>query len=580
MNTIRTPWYNDVDKNCPLNNYPTPQFERKDWLCLNGIYDYAITEITDSLPVSYDGKIVVPFAVESEISGVQKKIDENHLLWYRRNIELDERFNSKRVILHFCAVDWQCSVYIDGVKIGEHTGGYNPFSFDITDYLSSNRFELTVKVFDPTDKGHQQRGKQVLSPAGFWYTSTTGIWQTVWCEPVEEERIEKLRIFPGDDLSSVSFDIKTTADGIINVKISDDTGVVFDGEYIKNSAIHFDNPKLWAPDSPFLYKVELSFKNDTVKSYFGLRKYSIEKDSDGMLRLFLNNKPLFQKGLLDQGYWPESQLTAPTDEAMIFDIEKVKSLGFNMLRKHIKRECDRWYYHCDRLGILVWQDMMSGAKALNPIYAGALPNINVHVSDKNYAAFNRNKKEWRDEFKKELFDLIDSLYNCVSICCWVPFNEGWGQFDAKEISNEIKKYDSSRFVDHASGWHDQGGCDFKSVHKYVVPVHAPTKFKTAGRPFVLSEYGGYQLRINDHCWSDDKIFGLYLKFKDIASLSCAYEKLHKKQIIPLIKKGLCASIYTQVSDVENELNGIYTYDRQVLKLDPSVIKKVNNLLSY
>lgn len=304
------------------------------------------------------------------------------------------------------------------------------------------------------------------------------------------------------------------------------------------------------------------------------------KDENGYSRLALNNKPYFQRGLLDQGYWPESGLTAPTDEAMIFDISEMKRLGFNMLRKHIKEEPLRWYYHCDRLGMLVWQDMMSGGKPLNLIYAGGLPNINVHVKDNQYKAFNRDKPEWRKEFEEELHGMIDNLYNSVSICCWVPFNEGWGQFDAKRIGEWIKSYDPSRFVDHASGWHDQHGPDFKSIHKYVFPVHAPTSRRTADRPIVLSEFGGYQNSVENHRWSEDKAFGLYLKFKDKDSLSKHYAALHEKQVIPLIKKGLCATVYTQVSDVENELNGIYTYDRKVLKIHEETLKDINSKLTF
>lgn len=580
MHDLKTPWYDKVNKECPLPEYPRPQFERKDWICLNGQYDYSILPESDDKPEKYEGKIIVPFAVESELSGVGRPLKSDERLWYHRKFKLNDSFTGKRTILHFSSVDWQCTVWINGKEAGSHTGGYNPFEFDITDLLAEGENDLVVKVYDPTDDGHQQRGKQALKPFGFWYTATSGIWQTVWLEPVSENRIDSVRLTPDIDKKVISVDAKLIGDGKLSATVYDGDKIIFDGEIDPKAEISIPEPKLWSPESPFLYTIKFRFADDEVSSYFGMRKYSIVRDDKGVLRLALNNKPYFQKGLLDQGYWPESQLTAPTDEAMIFDISEMKRLGFNMLRKHIKEEPLRWYYHCDRLGMLVWQDMISGGKALNLIYAGAFPNINVHVKDNQYKVFHRDLPEWRDEFKEELKGLIDNLYNCVSICCWVPFNEGWGQFDAKEIGEWIKNYDPSRFVDHASGWHDQKGPDFKSIHKYVFPIHAPTAFRTMDRPVVLSEYGGYQNSVDGHLWQLGKTFGLYLKYKDKASLSSHYEDLHFKQVIPLVSKCLCATVYTQVSDVECELNGIYTYDRKVLKIDENVLKKVNSALTF
>ncbi len=582
---IKTKWFDEVSRECPLSEYPRPQLVRNDWMCLNGSYDYAVTPADAPAPEKYDGKILVPFSIESELSGVNKALKSDERLWYRRYFTLGNEFKGKRTLLHFMAVDWRCTVWINGIEIGGHTGGYNPFSFDITDALKDGENELVVKVYDPTDDGHQQRGKQKLETVGFWYTATSGIWQTVWLEPVSENRIESVRLLPDIDKGVIGFDIAHTCRENCKflVKISDGEKVVFEGEASEKGEAAIPGAKLWSPESPFLYDIEFTLEcgeeKDVVSSYFGMRKFSVMKDGKGIPRLALNNKPYFQKGLLDQGYWPESQLTAPTDEAMIFDISEMTRLGFNMLRKHIKEEPLRWYYHCDRLGMLVWQDMMSGGKPLNLIYAGALPNINVHVKDNQYKMFNRDKPEWREEYRQELRGLIDNLYNCVSICCWVPFNEGWGQFDAKETGEWIKSYDPSRFVDHASGWHDQHGPDFKSVHKYIFPVHLPTKRRTAGRPFVLSEYGGYSWNIPDHVWNFKKSFG-YVMFKNSEKLSAAYEKLHTKQIIPLISKGLCATVYTQVSDVEFEVNGIYTYDRKILKVSEKVLKEMNSRLTY
>ncbi len=585
MSEIKTIWFDSIDKSCPLPEYPRPQLQREKWLCLNGEYDYAITAENASRPESFDGKIIVPFSVESAASGVQRKLLPTQRLWYRRTFALTEDFAGKRAMLHFGAVDWQCTVWVNGKLMGEHTGGYNPFSFDITDALNGGENELVVKVYDPTDAGHQQRGKQVLETQGFWYTATSGIWQTVWLEPVNHCRIDSIKLVPDIDKGVINIKTKHTCEcgGKLFAKVLDGEKVVFDGEISADAAIPVPDAKLWSPESPFLYDLKLTLdcdgEKDEVSSYFGMRKYSIVKDSDGCPRLALNNKPYFQRGLLDQGYWPESQLTPPSDEAMIFDIEKMKELGFNMLRKHIKTEPLRWYYHCDRLGMLVWQDMISGGEYIGQLLAGILPIFSLHVKDNKYKAFKRTKPEWREEFKQELWGMIDSLYNCVSICCWVPFNEGWGQFDAKEIGTKIKELDPTRFVDHASGWHDQKGPDFKSMHRYIVPVTAPTRFTRKGRPYVLSEYGGYSWNIKDHVWNAKRSFG-YIMFPNSEKLSAAYKHLHDVQIVRLIKKGLCATVYTQVSDVEFEVNGIYSYDRKVLKVDKDTVIEVNKKLTY
>ena len=585
MNDLRSRWFDSIDAALPLAEYPRPQLTRRDWLCLNGSYDYAVTAEDAAAPAAYDGKILVPFAIESAASGVERALQPEERLWYHRTFTLTDAFAGKRTLLHFDAVDWQCTVWVNGAEVGSHTGGYNPFAFDITDVLREGENDLLVRVFDPTDAGHQQRGKQILHVKGFWYTATSGIWQTVWLEPVAPGHVESLRLLPDIDAGTVTLDVKHTgkAGSVLTAEIFDGETAVFSGEIEAHAVLPVPQAHLWSPEDPFLYTVRLTLtdggETDEVGSYFGMRKFSILQDASGLPRLALNNAPYFQRGLLDQGYWPESQLTPPTDEAMIFDIEQMKSLGFNMLRKHIKREPMRWYYHCDRLGMLVWQDMISGGKPLNPILAGALPNINVHVKDNLYKSFNRDEPAWREEFKAELFEMLDQLYNCVSICCWVPFNEGWGQFDALEIGNAVKAFDPSRFVDHASGWHDQGGPDFKSVHKYIFPIHLPTARRTAGRPFVLSEYGGYSAILRDHVWNLRRSFG-YMMFKNSETLSAAYKKLHEKQVAPLISKGLCATVYTQLSDVEFEVNGIYSYDRKVLKLDAEMLRAVNRLLAY
>ena len=578
-------WTEKVDRKLPLPEYPRPQFERSCWQNLNGEYDYYISSRGEKWISDFSGKITVPFAVESMLSGVEKPLKPSDRLWYQRTFILSNALKGKNILLHFEAVDWQCKVYINKQLVGTHTGGYCGFSFDITQYLLDGENTLTVCVYDPTESGWQQRGKQDNHPHGFWYTATSGIWQTVWLEGVNECHIEKIKTTPDIDRGIVNIKANASNDEITTLSLT----VFDDGDEIVCKDISLDEDveipsfKPWTPEEPKLYYFTLEIKKDgkildSVKSYFGMRKFSFGTDKFGVLRLFLNNEPYFQRGLLDQGYWPDGGLTPPCDEAMIFDIKEMKRLGFNMLRKHIKIEPMRWYYHCDRLGMIVWQDMMSGGAYIGDLYAGVLPNLGIKVKDDNYKIFSRDEKKARDDFKRELGEMIEQLYNVVSIYCWVPFNEGWGQFDALKICNYVKSLDSTRLVDHASGWYDQGGGDIQSMHKYVLPVKMPKLDKK--RAFVITEFGGYQNRVEKHTWSENKTFGLYLKFKNKSTLTNAYKKLYEKQIIPLIDKGLCGTIYTQVSDVENEYNGIYTYDRKVLKIEEDVIKEINNSLKY
>jgi len=578
---LRTRWFDSARSDMPLSDYPRPQFVRSEWQCLNGEYNYAITSTDSDCPQSFHGKILVPFSIESQLSGVERNLSPDELLWYRRSFTVDAAWAGRRILLHFGAVDWKCTVFINGKSVGNHVGGYNPFSFDITDFLQQGENDLVVKVYDPTDKGWQQRGKQVLEPHGFWYTATSGIWQTVWLEPVNEKRIEVIKLLPDIDNRCINIEsILTCEEGCrLIAKIYDGENTVFSGEISTNQPVPIQDMKLWSPEDPFLYDLVLELYCsdvlcDTVNSYFGMRKYSIGNDDEGLPRLFLNNEPYFYCGLLDQGYWCDGGLTPPTDDAMAYDIRMMKDFGFNMLRKHIKVEPQRWYYHCDKIGMIVWQDMVSGGEYIGTFLAGVLPNIGIKVKDNAYKKFKRGEKHWRDCFEEELFGMIDNLYNSTSIGCWVPFNEGWGQFDAKRISSKIKEFDSSRLVDHASGWYDQGGGDFKSVHKYILKVRKP---KADKRPFVLSEFGGYSNIVQNHVWNKAKSFG-YKMYNDKFSLTRAYERLMKKQIIPLVKKGLSATVYTQVSDVELEVNGLLTYDRDVVKIDEKVVKDLNEEL--
>jgi hypothetical protein len=583
MNDLCTRWTDDVDRDCPLPEYPRPQLVRENWQNLNGKFDYVITGMSDDFPEEFDGEIIVPFAPENQLSGVCKTIEPDDYLWYRKKFTLKDCFDGKHTLLHFGAVDWRSKVFINKKLVGTHQGGYTPFSFDITEYLEDGENELIVQVFDPTDTGWQDRGKQVRKSKGFWYTATSGIWQTVWLEPVNELYVTSLKLTPDIDNSRIN--IITSFDGEATIKaiIKEGEKIVFAGSIEKEASITLKNMKLWSPEDPFLYDIAIALCNnegeilDAASSYFGMRKFSIGYDDKAIPRLFLNNRPYFQKGLLDQGYWCDGGLTAPTDDAIIFDIKAMKELGFNMLRKHIKVEPHRWYYHCDKIGMIVWQDMVCGATGYSMFLVGVLPNMCIRsVKDNNYKWFGVDNSECREEHEKAIFETIDNLYNFPCIGCWVPFNEGWGQFDARRIGDDIKKYDPSRIVDHASGWHDQKGPELKSVHQYILPVITP---KADGRPFVLSEFGGYSRIIENHVWNKAKSFG-YVMYKTKEELTKAYKRLYEKQIIPKISKGLSATVYTQVSDVEFEVNGLFTYDRELLKIDGDTIKEINSKMTY
>ena len=585
MSRIKTRWADKIDIENPLSEYPRPQLVRNDWQCLNGKYDFTVTPKTEEIPQDFDSEIIVPFAPETYLSGVERTIEPDEYIWYRKKFILDDCFEGKRTILHFEAVDWRCMVYVNEKPVGTHQGGYLPFSFDITEYLREGFNELIVRVFDPTETGWQDRGKQVRKSTGFWYTATSGIWQTVWLEPVSEKHIKNLRLTPELDTSEIRIETEISYDEDTSLRaiIKEGDNIVFAGKIEKDKTVKLKNVRTWSPEDPFLYDIVIALCDedenilDVVSSYFGMRKFSIGYDDNAVPRLYLNNKPYFQTGLLDQGYWPDGGMTPPCDEAMIFDIREMKNLGFNMLRKHIKIEPRRWYYHCDRLGMIVWQDMVCGAKKIDMLLVGVLPNIFVRsIPESYYKWYGVDNEECRTEHENAVFETIDHLYNCTSIGCWVPFNESWGQFDAKRIGETIKEYDPTRIVDHASGWHDQKGPELKSVHQYILPFIPP---KGDGRPLVLSEFGGYSRIIENHVWNRAKSFG-YVMFKTKESLTKAYKKLFEKQIIPNIRRGLSATVYTQVSDVEFEVNGIYTYDRELLKIDADTIREINAKLKY
>lgn len=569
----------------PLNDYPRPQFQRAEWTNLNGLYDYNILDRSVDFPDSFIGRILVPFAVESAASGVKRTLNPGEKLWYRRSLEVRNLLESERLILHFEASDYETEVFLNQHLAGKHTGGYLPFEFDITDLVIPGMNELIIGVVDPTDLGSQERGKQVLDPHGIWYTATSGIWQTIWMEIVNDIRISALRIVPDFDHSLIR--IKPMVSTLEDVKLT--LSITDHGKLVRRCVVKDDcfneveinNFKPWTPETPFLYdvKIELSqngILKDTIRSYFGMRKFHLDTDSHGFRRLFLNNRPYFMTGVLDQGYFPESGLTPPCDQAMIDDITAMKDFGFNMLRKHIKVEPARWYYHCDRLGMLVWQDMPSGGLGYaGNLFTVILPNLGIRIQDNQYRKFRRENPKSRNEYQEGLTGMIDHLFNKVGICCWVPFNESWGQFDAKKTAEFIKQVDPSRFVDHASGWYDQGGPDFVSVHKYFTPVKKPRTDHV--RPFVLSEFGGYSLVVPGHVWSPERSFG-YRMFPTRESLTAGYESLIKNQILPLVDKGLSATVYTQLSDVETEVNGFLTYDREVVKMDMDKVRILNEQL--
>jgi beta-galactosidase/beta-glucuronidase len=584
--SLMTRWAKEVNPQSVLPEYPRPQMVREEWINLNGLWDYSIKAINEEETSEYDGKILVPFPIEAVLSGVKKPLMPDERLWYRRSFEIPDTWMGQSLLLHFGAVDWKAEVWINKKKAGEHTGGYYPFTFEISEYLVDGENELVVSVWDPTDTYGQERGKQTLKPNGIFYTPVSGIWQTVWMEPVPTDYIKSIKLTPDIDSEEISIGIEA----VLENRDLEFEAIVYEkgkkitsgkGRIADTIKLEIPNPRPWSPESPFLYDVKIRLIEneivlDEISSYFGMRKFSIEKDEEGIKRLFLNNEPLFQNGVLDQGYWPDGLYTAPTDEALEFDVKTTKKLGFNMTRKHIKVEPARWYYHCDRLGLIVWQDMISGGGGMNALHHLILPNFarGLKIKDNKYKALGREERANRDNYKKELKEMIDALYNVPSIGMWVPFNEAWGQFDAVEIEEWVKRYDPTRCIDHASGWHDQRIGDIKSVHIYFRKLRMPKRIN--GRTVVVSEYGGYSLHEKGHVWCEDKEFG-YKKFKTRNGLQVAYTSLINDQLKPLVQKGVSAAVYTQLTDVETEINGLITYDREIIKIDMDVLNDLNRI---
>lgn len=605
-NRIMTSWGENLNPDNVLPEYPRPQMVRSEWLNLNGLWNYAIRP-SGEIPSSWDGEILVPFAAESALSGVGKTVGKSKELWYERTFEVPAKWSGKRVLLHFGAVDWKADVYVNGVSVGGHEGGYAPFSFDITPALNKKGANtLRVKVWDPTDEGYQPRGKQVRKSSGIWYTPVTGIWQTVWLEPVAKSHISNMCTTP--DLDRKSFRINASVDGgevgdIIGVKVFEGDALdqsVFEkpganegnsitgkplpkgrlvAEYKALSGVVVDagisSPQIWSPEHPYLYNLEISLIRDgkvidKVTSYAAMRKVSVGMDvkgKSGIKRLTLNDLPLFQMGPLDQGWWPDGLYTAPTDEALAYDVVKLKEYGFNMIRKHIKVEPARWYWDCDRLGMLVWQDMPSGDMSDKMPAWQAHQYFTGEEKTRSAASEQAYRKEWKE--------IMDCLKGFPCICVWVPFNEAWGQFKTVEISEWTKAYDPSRLVNAASGGNFYRTGDILDLHNYPAPL---MYMVDKSRVTVLGEYGGIGMVVKDHIWEPDRNWG-YIEFGSSKEVTDEYVK-YAQQLLDLVKAGFSAGVYTQTTDVEIEVNGLMTYDRKVEKVEAARVREINQKLVH
>lgn len=566
---IKTTWAEQIDPNNVLPEYPRPIMERKEWKNLNGLWEYAIRPTGTQQPADMDGQILVPFAVESSLSGVMKTLGKENELWYSREFTVPSSWKGKNILLHFGAVDWQADVWVNGVKMGQHRGGYTPFSFDITPVLAKGKNQITVKVWDPSDDGYQPRGKQVKHPDGIWYTPVSGIWQTVWMEPVSANHITRLKTTPDIDKKILIVEAHTATgnpSAVVSVVVSEGGKVVATGKAMQGQPVQLaiENARLWSPENPFLYDMKVTLTDngkviDEVNSYAAMRKYSIRQGADGITRLQLNNRNVFHFGPLDQGWWPDGLYTAPTDEALVYDIKKVKDFGYNMIRKHVKVEPARWYTHCDKLGVIVWQDMPNGDRGpewQSRQYFKGVEMVHSAESEANY------RREWKE--------IIDLLYSNPCVEVWVPFNECWGQFKTPDIAAWTKAYDPSRLVNPASGGNHYTCGDILDLHNYPGPdlyLYDPM------RATVLGEYGGIGLVMKDHLWMPDRNWG-YVKFNNPEEVTTEYIK-YAEHLLQLIPRGFSAGVYTQITDVEGEVNGLMTYDRKEIKVNEKKIREMN-----
>ena len=589
-NKLYTPWGENLNADCVLPEYPRPQMVRDSYLNLNGRWQYAILPTAQPFD-DYQGEIIVPFSPECLLSGVERTVTPTDTLYYRRTFRLPDGFNVGRVLLHFGAVDYYCTVRVNGREAGVHRGGYYPFAFDVTDCLRTGENELTVSVTDPSETGNQARGKQIMNGSGIWYAPISGIWQTVWMESVPCHYIQSVRITPDIDANRLHVTAEQVGgETAVQWCVKDGDKVLAQGQGSGALAISLADYELWSPENPKLYDLYLTAGQDSVRCYFGMRKFSVGKDAMGVTRMMLNNKPYFQNGLLDQGYWSDGMYTAASDEALVYDIQTMKDMGFNMLRKHIKVEPLRWYYHCDRLGMLVWQDMVSGGSGVyNGLTIGFKPFLGLlfnnkkigHMDDgkRNYAKFHRQSEEGRDEFYRDMYTTMETLINAVSLCLWVPYNEGWGQFDACKAADMIRAYDPTRLIDHASGWHDEGGGDVNSFHIYFTPIRFVKYNKQDDRAVALTEFGGLIYQEPGHIHNETTVFGVnmpgYRSFRSKDKMLQALRKLYLKTLLPQVATGLSALVYTQVSDVQDEVNGMLTYDRKVIKIPVEFFAEIN-----
>lgn len=595
MVQLMSRWGEALDREHVWQEYPRPNMVRESYLNLNGEWEYCINQSQET--DRYEGTILVPFSPETKLSGVGRLVEPGQYLHYKKSFRLPEGFRKDRVILHFGAVDQECQVVLNGVLLGEHKGGYLPFQFDITHALLEENV-LTLCVKDQTERLPHARGKQKLVKKGkygsLFYTPQSGIWQTVWMESVPRDYIDWVKITPMYDESAVKLRVKAVYSGskdlddgaakgsgeqkIVRILILDQGEAVAEavarpGEDV---VVKLDSFHSWSPEDPHLYDVKVVFGKDKVASYFGMRKVTAQRDKKGILRFFLNNKPYFFNGLLDQGYWPESLMTPPSDEALIYDIKTLKGMGYNTIRKHVKIELERFYYHCDRLGMIVWQDMPNGGGEYNMVFVTYLPNASNRfargVKDHLYGMFKRTDAEGRKQYYQDLTGMVKHLYNYPSIVTWVPFNEGWGQFDAAKATEKLRRMDKTRLINEACGWFDQKGGDMYSIHNYQRPLVT----KPQDRTVALTEYGGYAYPVEEHTACEKK-FG-YQIYHSKEELTANYQRLWEEEIFPNVERGLSAAIYTQVSDIEEEINGVMTYDREMIKLNEDTVRELNQRL--
>ena len=572
---ITTPWARKVDPKAPLPEYPRPQLVRGNWQNLNGLWSYAIIPKNQNEPAKYEGQILVPFAVESALSGVGKTVGKDSLLWYKNTISINKNLKGKEILLHFGAVDWQTEVFVNGKSVGMHEGGYDPFTFDITPFLKSGaKQEIKVRVWDPTDDGPQPRGKQLKKPNGIWYTPVTGIWQTVWLEGVAKTYVEATKQTPDIDKQtlSVSAEVANARPGDkLRITAMDGQNKV-DEKVIEvngTAELNIQNQKLWSGDSPFLYDLKVAVVRsnktiDEVKSYFAMRKISLAPDANGVQRMMLNNKFVFEYGPLDQGWWPDGLYTPPTEEALKFDIDKLKAMGFNMIRKHIKVEPARYYTYCDKTGMLLWQDMPSGD--LGNHWENR-PGVYDRATDKD------RSPESEKYYRKEWNAIINALYNHPCIIVWTPFNEAWGQFKTVEITEWTMKKDPSRLVNSASGGNFYDTGNIVDLHNYPQPAMPRAEIFGKTKAVVLGEFGGLGWPVENHTWQSNKNWG-YQNFKNGEDLFKRYDSFTDR-LLELIRLGLSAAVYTQTTDVEGEVNGFMTYDRKIIKMPVEELKKSN-----